>query len=657
MPHADDDKTRVQEATDIVRLIGEHVSLRPKGKEHVGLCPFHDDRSPSMSVSGQKQIFKCFSCGVGGDCFTFTMRFHRMEFREALEHLAGRAGIELTRRGRAEDTRKRSERELAATAAERGMAFYQRSLKEVGGTGARQYLDERGVSPDSIEAFALGYAPDAWDALATAVQRNGWDGRGFDLAGLLGTGRDGGKKYDKLRHRLIFPICDALGRPVAFGGRVLPGGTLDDPTTDAKYLNSPEGPLFHKGKTLYGLHLAKQSIAREKTAVVVEGYMDVIACHQAGFANVVATLGTALTREHADTLRRHAERVVLVFDADDAGRRAADRAVETFLTADLDVLIAELPEGPDGEKSDPADLMQLEDGPQRWRAAVEAARDALAYVLDRLGADLAEAGGVTGRERVASEYLRRLSGMGFEQAGPIRRAMMVQRVAGLLGMKETRVNELLKAGKRGSAKPQAAASGEGEGEVSELGATSSVAGGVVLAERRVVGLLLRRADLFTLTLADGRTLDEALPPGDFHDPPTRELYATLYDALADGRTPTLSSFLGDLAAGGVERSSSLAVACDEVAEHSIIRGGMAGGGGGSGGGGGAGGGDPERAALVEAVEALRRHRWRREYQSQRPGLLQRARDGDDAAAVLALQRVREQLAHRPAAARIARIGG
>lgn len=651
MPHLDDDKTRVLEATDIVRLIGEHVTLRPKGKEHVGLCPFHDDRSPSMSVSPQKQIFKCFSCGVGGDCFTFTMKFHRMEFRESLEHLAQRAGIELTQRGRQEDTQKRSERELAAKATERAMAFYQTSLGEVGGAGARRYLEERGVSAASIEAFALGYAPDSWDALASAVQKNGWDGRGFDLAGLLSTGRNGQGRYDRLRHRLIFPICDAIGRPVAFGGRVLPGGTLDDPTTDAKYLNSPEGPLFHKGRTLYGLHLAKQAIGREKTAVVVEGYLDVIACHQAGFSNVVATLGTALTPEHADALRRHAERVVLVFDADDAGRRAADRAVETFLTADFDVLIAELPEGEDGEKTDPADLMQQEDGPERWRAAVGGARDALQYVLDRMGADLKEAGGVTGRERVATEYVRQLAGMGFEGAGPIRRAMMVQRVASLLGMKEERVNELLKAGakggRRGTQRRAADESHEPRWDFAEAGdEASSASAGSVLAQRRVVGLLLRRAELFTLTLADGRTLDEALPPGDFDDPATRDLYATLYDALADGDAVTLTGFLSDLAAAGRERLVSLAVECDAQADRAITRGGMSA---------GAAEGDPERVALVDAVEALRSYRWRREYDAQRPHLIQRVRAGDDAAAVLALQRVQEQLAHRPAASRIARI--
>ena len=323
----EDQKIQVQQATDIVRLIGEQVSLRPKGKEFAGLCPFHDDKNPSMFVSPAKQIYKCFSCGAGGDVFTFVTQYHKMTFPEALSFLAERAGIRLEARGgRGGGEAKQGERGRISQANTLAVGFFRALYRHAEhGRSGREYVAKRGISPEMVEAFEIGYAPDRWDGLSMTIAQKNWDLGAFELAGLVKARERGGEPasgeasghYDRLRHRLIFPIFDAIGRPIAFGGRKL--READEP----KYLNSPETALFNKSATLYGLHLAKKPIIDSRTAVIVEGYTDVIACHQAGVRNVVATLGTALTAEHVRELRRYAEQVVLVFDGDAAVRKPA----------------------------------------------------------------------------------------------------------------------------------------------------------------------------------------------------------------------------------------------------------------------------------------------------------------------------------------------
>ncbi|MEX0741411.1 MAG: DNA primase, partial [Phycisphaeraceae bacterium] len=331
------------EASDLVRLIGDHVSLRPRGKEFVGLCPFHEDKNPSMYVSPSKQIYKCFSCGAGGDAFSFMMGYHKMSFPEALEHLAERNNIKLPKRSAGtsgEGDEGPSPRQRIQQANQLAQRFFKQTYTDASlGKIARDYVTSRGISDAMVEAFGIGCAPDAWDALAGQVQKQRWDAHAFEQAGLIANRKTGNGHYDRLRHRLIFPICDTLGRPIAFGGRTLPDSKLGD-KSDAKYLNSPETPLFNKSATLFGLHLAQQTIIAKRTAVIVEGYTDVVAAHQAGRANVVATLGTALTKEHARQLRRYCDRVVLVFDADEAGQKAADRALNVFFEENLDVHIA-----------------------------------------------------------------------------------------------------------------------------------------------------------------------------------------------------------------------------------------------------------------------------------------------------------------------------
>ncbi len=513
-------KTQVQQATDLVQLIGEQVQLRPKGKEFVGLCPFHDDHSPSMNVSPAKQIYKCFACGAGGDVFSFTMDYHKMSFREALEHLAQRANIELPRHADdAASSDASSLRQRIARANDTAVTFFSRMYQhETHGRVAREYVQGRRISDEMVQAFSIGYAPDEWDGLAQTIQAKRWDQHGFEEAGLINRRSSGDGWYDRLRHRLIFPIFDATGRPIAFGGRVLPDSKRDD-QADAKYLNSPETPLFNKSATLFGLHLAKRAIIKTGTAVIVEGYTDVIAAHQAGFANVVATLGTALTRDHARALRHFAEEVVLIFDADEAGQRAADRALEVFFSEPLDVKIAVLPDG-----LDPADLLAESNGADRWREAIDKAADATTFHFQRVRQAFDDATTMAGKQRIAEQYLQRLVQLGLRQVEPTRRGLITHEVARLLKLDAATVDRIIRQQDARQLRRQAAESNKAEVELLS---------GREKAERLLIGCLLAEPNLFHETMADGRPLCEAVLPGEMKNQAHQAIYQSMHDWLCE----------------------------------------------------------------------------------------------------------------------------
>ncbi len=429
--HQSDDRQRVLDATDIVRLVAEHVSLKPKGREHVCLCPFHDDRNPSCYVVPHKQIFHCFVCGAGGNAIDFVMKFHQLGFREALQLLADRAGVTLTPfKGSRENqtaTPGVAKQDIAAAGAT-ALDFFRAILNhETHGAETRDAIQRRGFSQETADAFELGASPDRWDGLLKTIEKKGLDPAPFTAAGLLKT-RESGGLYDAFRHRWVFPIRDQVGRVVAFGGRKL--REEDEP----KYLNSSETPIFDKSSTCYGLPQATSAIRESRRAVVVEGYTDVIACHQAGERNVVATLGTALTPKHARILRRLCDEVVLVFDGDDAGQRAADRALEIFFAEPIDVRIAVLPGG-----ADPADLVSQEDGAEKWRDAIESAADALDFRFTRMAARLA-AMTPTARLRAVEEDIAALRDLGLAKLSPIRRKHVVRRLAQLAGVDEGAVS-------------------------------------------------------------------------------------------------------------------------------------------------------------------------------------------------------------------------
>ena len=383
------DLEEIRRRADLVELISPHVRLRKAGRRLTGLCPFHQERSPSFSVDPETGLWYCFGCKVGGDVFRFVEMVEKVSFQDAVELLARRLGIQPRTPVAASQARAK---ERLLDLHERAARFFNTALKSRSGSAARAYLKDRGVSEGSVESFLLGYAPDQWDALLNAMDKHGFPGKDLARAGLV-VQRDDGGHYDRFRNRLVFPVRDATGRIIAFGGRALAA----DPSTSLgagqqpKYLNSPETPLFQKNQTLYAFDTARRAMSDKGRAIVVEGYMDVIACHEAGFAETVATMGTALTPGHIALLRRRTDKLVLAFDSDSAGLAAALRSSELFRQAEVEVRVLTLPEG-----MDPDSLIRSK-GPAAFAELVDSAVPMLEWELRR-----ALLPGKNGRDSVAA---------------------------------------------------------------------------------------------------------------------------------------------------------------------------------------------------------------------------------------------------------------
>lgn len=356
------------ERTDIVALVGARLPLKKSGHEYAACCPFHDEKTPSFTVSPNKQFYHCFGCGAHGSAISFLMEYDRLEFRDAVEVLAQQAGLEIPADAVSDDDTPRAPREPLFDAMAKADTFYRRTLRQHDDTIA--YLKERGVSGEIAKHFGLGHAPDAWDALTRHLPDRGAAAQ----AGLL-IARDEGGHFDRFRNRLMFPIRDTRGRTIAFGARALG----DD---KAKYLNSPETPLFHKSNHMYGLYEARQALRDLPRLLVVEGYMDVIALAQHGFANAVATLGTATTESHLTQLFRHTQEVMFCFDGDTAGVRAARKALERSLPVMRGARRVRFLFLPEGE--DPDTLVRGSDGPARFQQAIDEAKPASAVLIDQL---------------------------------------------------------------------------------------------------------------------------------------------------------------------------------------------------------------------------------------------------------------------------------
>lgn len=342
---------------NIVDVIGRYIPLERSGRNYKGLCPFHREKTPSFNVEPEKQFYYCFGCHAKGDIFSFVMHMEGWDFVEALKHLAAEAGVEL------DTTQTENPYKGLLEIMEQVCQFYQRRLPN---SVALQYFQKRGITPESIRKFRLGYAPDGWESLASsgikASEKELLD------CGLIQKRRTGTGHYDRFRHRAIFPIFDTLGRVVAFGARALGD---DKP----KYLNSPEGIIFHKKETLYGWHLAKEAVRNSQTIILVEGYMDVIACHEAGITNVVASMGTALTEEQIDLLGKQAKKVILAYDGDAAGQMAIRRGVMMLLGRGFEVCSAQFP-----ASLDPDDVLRKQ-GPQSLQESIYTAENYLHKII------------------------------------------------------------------------------------------------------------------------------------------------------------------------------------------------------------------------------------------------------------------------------------
>jgi len=383
----DEDVARVRAATDIVALVGEHAALKRVGQRWVGLCPFHSEKSPSFSVNAEAGFYYCFGCQAKGDAITFVRAMEHLDFVDAVRRLADKAGITIREDGNA--GRDSQRRKVFLDAMEQATAWYHERLLTGADAGqARDYLRSRGYDGEIVRRFRLGWAPDAWDVLCTSLRLK----EDVAVGAGLGFVNRRGRLQDAFRGRVLFPICDPSGNPVALGGRILPGSS--DP---AKYKNSTETPIYSKRRTLYALNWAKHDVVASGEVVVCEGYTDVIGFFEAGVPRAVATCGTALAEEHVKLLKNFATRIVLAFDADGAGQSAAGRFYEWERKLEIDVAVAALPPG-----SDPADLARSD--PDALRAAVTGAKPFLQFRVERIlgAADLSTA---EGRARAADHAL------------------------------------------------------------------------------------------------------------------------------------------------------------------------------------------------------------------------------------------------------------
>ncbi len=417
---------RVRQATDIVELVSQHVSLKKSGANYLGLCPFHQEKTPSFTVSPGKQIFHCFGCGAGGDAVGFVMRQGNDSFPDAVRFLADRAGIELPERAERAGVGREDWEKLVAVN-EAAAEFYQERLwNSPDGKKALNYLKGRGMPDGAAKGFELGYAPASWDALLSHLKARGHEIIILEKAGLAIKKADGTGSYDRFRDRLMFPIRDVKGRHIGFGGRALKNEELP------KYLNSPETPLFHKGETLYGIDVAKDEIRKKDYGVIVEGYMDAIACHRAGITNATATLGTALTSGHLRLLSRFSRNVLLVFDADEAGQKAAARSLDVFLpfSPRMTAKVALLPRGDD------PDSLLVREGPDALKEAFKGREKLLEFVIKREAAGVLDIDGKIKAAGTITGILARLD-------DAVERSHYLKMAASELGVEESAVREEL----------------------------------------------------------------------------------------------------------------------------------------------------------------------------------------------------------------------
>lgn len=415
---------QVAAANDIVEVIGSYFPLKRAGSTWKALCPFHQEKSPSFTVNPQRQIFKCFGCGEGGGVFKFVGLYEHINFPEAVKKLAARAGIPIVedRGSNSEDDRQHETRKtLLKLHAEAADWFHGNLMKRELARAARDYLKQRGLTNEIAKSWQLGFAPESWDGLLNWALE-----RGYKRSTLLQSGlvklrdeeRPESEVYDRFRGRLMFPICNDLGEVVAFSGRILKGDAQS-----AKYLNSPETPLFRKGKILFGLHKTKRGLIEAGCAIVCEGQLDLITLFEAGLTNVVAPQGTAFTEDQARILKRYVSEVVLCFDADAAGEKAAERSLEPLLQHDLIVRVAALPPGED------PDSLVRKDGVESFSARISAARDFFDFWIERAATsvDLSNLGAKMQLARQLAETVARVH-------DPLMRNEVISKVTARLGV-------------------------------------------------------------------------------------------------------------------------------------------------------------------------------------------------------------------------------
>jgi DNA primase len=561
----------VRRAIDIVELISSAVALKKRGKNYLGLCPFHEEKTPSFSVSPEKQMYHCFGCGVGGNVFTFLMESERVSFVEAVRTLAERAGVTLPSATQ-EDRERATEQEILYDACRRaGLHFHRNLTSTQEGKAALEYLRGRGFSDETIRKFGLGYSINSWDDLLKYAQQEKLDLSVLEKAGLILKREDGSGLYDRFRGRAMFPIFSVSGRTIAFGARKL---HAEDPL--GKYINSPETPIYSKSHVLYGLSHAREAIREKGFAILVEGYADLISVYQAGIENIVATSGTALTEEQTRLIGRYAQAITLVYDADSAGSRAALRGVDVIIENGFDVSIATLP-----EKDDPDSFIRRQgaDGFQQLL------KDAVSFLDFKAGMFQAE--GLLETPEGKARALRSIVGTIAKVGDELKRNFYVQFLSEKYGIYQSvlfRELERMMVQERRHARPT-----QPEAR-SAVRTRAGVQGGDSDADRELLPAAER--DLLRVTLEQGRAMADYVlshfDPEELQHPAVRKVFGQLkarsgadwdLHALMDGMEEEgMRRFLADLlfrrhdiSKGWAETGSEPAEPDPwEVAERSLV---------------------------------------------------------------------------------------
>jgi DNA primase len=514
---ADDRIKLVKEANDIVDVVGGYVALRPAGATFKGLCPFHDDHRPSFDVDPRRQRYRCWSCGKYGDVLTFVQEHDRLTFREALELLAKRAGITLDQ---SDDPHAKTRAQLLDVVRWATQQYHECLLDSPLAEDARRYVGQRGLTGETVRRYELGFAPRSGEWLVGKAETAAISTELLEQVGLIAPRTERAGWYDRFRDRVLFPIRNTRGQPVAFGGRILPSSPLA--SRAPKYYNSSDTPLFIKSEHLYGLDQARHAADRAGYLAVVEGYTDVLMAHQMGILQVVATMGTALNGRHVRHLRRFAPRVVLVFDADAGGTTGVDRALEIFAGQDVDLRVATLPQG-----LDPCDML-VQQGAEPFKKVLESATDALEFKLERVLGERTHLSVEESRQAIDAVLgIIALAPPMPGHAGTVKAQLMIGRIARRLGLKEetvwARLSEL-RDRKRGDGPAMAPRDRD------EVPAPRTAR--AAPEESQLVQVLLAEPALVSTARA-------ALSPDEIHHPGLRQLLVGLYNLDEMGDPPTL----------------------------------------------------------------------------------------------------------------------
>ena len=496
----EDKISEIKNAVDIVEIVSEVVLLKKTGNNFVGLCPFHSEKTPSFTVSPDKQIFHCFGCGTGGNIFSFLMKHDGVTFPEAARQLAKRCGVEIPSQHYSPEQRRRlSEKESLQSINKLALEYFSRALgNESVGKSARSYLQKRGMTPEMIKCFKIGYAPGGWDNLLNFLTKKRFSPQLIEKSGLIIPRKNKSGFYDRFRERLIFPIINIYDQVIGFGGRV-----LDDSLP--KYLNSPETPLYNKSRSLYGLNIAKDKCRSADTVFIVEGYLDLIALHQNGIGNSVATLGTALTAEHIRLLTRYASRMVLVYDSDEAGIRSAQRCIDVFWNEhadfrrgdvfnekDADTHIMVLPAGHD------PDSFLMENGPEAFHEEAAKAPGIITFLIDC--AIKKHSLSVEGKIRIIADMVEPLAAINDSVA----RSLYIRQLAERLEVSEAAILEKtnaisIKGAKRFQGRFSAAATDanrQTKRGVNEADAVD-LAGSTIKIEQKIIAMMLQFPEILS----------------------------------------------------------------------------------------------------------------------------------------------------------------